>query len=54
MQDHLIDGRSEAQVSSGQILTDGLKLQRGGAILIRDGYWGKKKKKKAKSLSESL
>lgn len=34
MQDHFIDGRSETQISSGQILTDGLKPHRGKALLI--------------------
>lgn len=28
MQDHLVDGRSEAEISSGQILTDGLQPER--------------------------
>lgn len=41
MQDHFIDGRSETQISSGQILTDGLKLEREGAILITDWCWKK-------------
>lgn len=36
MQDHLIDGRSETQIPSGQILTDGLESEKGGAILITD------------------
>lgn len=35
VQDHLIDGRSEAQIPSGQILTDGLKPESGGSVLIR-------------------
>lgn len=29
MQDHLVDGRSEAEVPSGQILTDGLQAEWG-------------------------
>lgn len=27
MQDHFVDGRPEAEISSGQILTDGLKAE---------------------------
>lgn len=32
MQDHFIDGRSETQIPSGQILTDGLDRKRGAII----------------------
>lgn len=30
MQDHLVDGRPQAEITSGQILTDGLKPEREG------------------------
>lgn len=35
MQDHFINGWSETQIPPGQILTDGLKSETGGATVNR-------------------